>query len=315
MDKPIFCLMGPTASGKTDLACELMNAFPLEIISVDSAMVYRQMDVGTAKPEPDILLKAPHHLIDIISPIESYSAAEFCQDTNQLIDDILSRGKFPLLVGGTMMYFNALQKGLSSLPTADAAIREQIEQEAKGVGWAKLHEKLSLVDPETAAKIHPNDTQRIGRALEVYRISGKPLSEHFKKDEEKRPAGHFVNLLLMPENRAWLHQRIELRFNQMLAAGMIDEVKALLDQWPELTLDYPSMRSVGYRQVYLYLQGEYDKNTLISKGVAATRQLAKRQLTWLRHWPDGESFIAEDTNVCQQVMAWIEKLLDNRPRI
>ncbi len=264
---------------------------PCEIISVDSAMIYRGMDIGTAKPDAQTLARAPHHLIDILDPPGSYSAAQFCLDATRLCDAIIARGNIPLLVGGTMMYFRALQQGLSVLPEADAAIREQLLQEAATHGWTFMHNRLAGIDPDAAARIHPHDTQRIQRALEVHAVTGQSLSALLT--EVPKPAVfRFENILLLPENRAWLHARIDQRFAHMLAHGLIDEVKGLLNRW-HLTPEQPALRCVGYRQVYEYLQGEYDYTTLCAKGAAATRQLAKRQLTWLRHWPDGKVFAAE----------------------
>lgn len=287
-----ICLMGPTASGKTAVACELVQQFPCEIISVDSAMIYRGMDIGTAKPDAQILALAPHHLIDICNPDQSYSAAQFCVDATQLCHSIWQKGRVPLLVGGTMMYFRALQDGLSTLPQADSLVRLQIEQEAKQEGWAFMHAKLAKIDSVSSLKIHPNDTQRIQRALEVYALTGQPLSNYLGQSQTLSSFS-FINWMLMPKDRSWLHERIGLRFQQMLEAGFIDEVVDLLQHW-QLTTNHPALRCVGYRQVFEYLQGDYNKNTLIEKGQAATRQLAKRQLTWLRNWPNAEAIIIDD---------------------
>ena len=297
----VFCLMGPTASGKTALACELVKAFPCEIISVDSAMIYRGMTIGTAKPDAETLAYAPHHLIDICNPDASYSAAQFCSDATSLCHSILAKGKIPLLVGGTMMYFKALQDGLSILPQADESIRNQLSQEAQQEGWAVMHAKLAHIDPAAAARIHPNDTQRIQRALEVYLLTGQSLSD-FLQMPTVSPVFSFVNILLLPAERAWLHERINLRFKAMLQEGLIEEVEYLLQQWP-LTKNHPALRCVGYRQVFDYLQGDYDKATLCDKGMAATRQLAKRQLTWLRNWPGGHPFVAENTTTSADVFS------------
>ncbi|MBA4696325.1 MAG: tRNA (adenosine(37)-N6)-dimethylallyltransferase MiaA [Legionella sp.] len=283
MAKFVFCLMGPTASYKTHLACELSTVFPLEIISVDSAMIYQGMDIGTAKPSALLLERFPHHLVDIINPTETYSAAQFCDDVHLLIKDSWSRGKWPFLVGGTMMYFNALQQGLSSLPEADIEIRKQLLAQAEEQGWAALHAELTQIDPFAASRIHTNDTQRIQRALEVYRITGRSLTELCQSPKE-HSLYTFVNLILFPEQRDKLHRRIEQRFKQMLDDNLIAEVISLLQTWP-LALDAVSLRSVGYRQVVEYLRGDYGQTALYEKGAAATRQLAKRQLTWLRHWP------------------------------
>ncbi len=295
MGSAVICLMGPTASGKTDLACELVTRLPCEIISVDSAMIYRGMDIGTAKPDAETLSRAPHHLIDILDPPASYSAAQFCEDATLLCESIIGRGNIPLLVGGTMMYFRAFQQGLSALPEADEQVREQLLEQAQTHGWAFMHDKLVQVDPLAAARIHPNDTQRIQRALEVHTITGQSLSAYLQ--EGSTPSAYqCINIMLLPADRAWLHARIERRFEHMLKAGLIDEVKDLLQRW-ELTSDHPALRCVGYRQVYDYLQGEADYDTLRAKGEAATRQLAKRQLTWLRHWRDGDPFEAENPDI------------------
>jgi tRNA dimethylallyltransferase len=308
MPETIICLMGPTASGKTALACELVSRFPFEIISVDSAMIYRGMDIGTAKPSPEELLRAPHHLIDIKDPIEAYSAAQFCDDTLLLCESILQRGKKPLLVGGTMMYFNALQQGLSVLPQANEDLRQTLEQEAMQKGWAYMHAKLAAVDPQTAARVHAHDTQRIQRALEVYHTTGIPLSQCL--GEKKTSSYHFASLALFPQDRAWLHQGIAQRFLQMLTMGFIEEVEGLLQQWP-LHPQLPAMRCVGYRQVFDYLQGLCDRAQLPDKGIAATRQLAKRQLTWLRHWEDICYYDPQTPDFTDRVIAKITEILDN----
>lgn len=309
MTDVIVCLMGPTASGKTNIACELVKLFPFEIISVDSALIYREMNIGTAKPEKNILAQAPHHLIDVLDPSESYSAAEFCKDTNQLIKEIQQRGNMPLLVGGTMMYFRALQQGLSALPEADEMLRNKFLKEAETLGWPAMHSKLQAVDPLTALRIHPHDSQRIQRALEVFELTGKPLSA-FYANQTNQPPRRYCNIALMPANRAWLHERIALRFNQMIADGFIEEVRTLLEKW-QLTAKHPSMRSVGYRQAMSYLNNEIDFEALIATGIAATRQLAKRQLTWLRHWPDCEYVEPQNGNVTREIMVIIKKMLDN----
>lgn len=301
MSNVIFCLMGPTASGKTALACELVQHLPVEIISVDSAMIYRDMNIGTAKPDKQTLAAAPHHLIDILNPPDHYSAAHFCEDATRISKQIISKGKIPFLVGGTMMYFRALQQGLSSLPEADENVRAQLLQQAEQHGWAYMHEELARVDVLSAARIHPNDSQRIQRALEVYQITNKPLSELLSSSKDMS-AYRFVNLVLMPTDRAWLHQRIAQRFDQMLTDGLISEVEALLQKW-HLTEADPSMRTVGYRQVLAYLGGECDYADMCAKGVAATRQLAKRQLTWLRHWPGSFVFSAESSANADDILA------------
>jgi len=308
MLKHLFCLMGPTASGKTAIACELVQQFPFEIISVDSAMIYRGMDIGTAKPDADTLKHAPHHLIDILDPPSSYSAALFCADVARLSESIISRGKIPLLVGGTMMYFRALQQGLSLLPSKDDKLRAELVELATLHGSAYLHQKLAEVDAPTAAKLHPNDTQRIQRALEVFSLTKKPLSTWLQTAED-RSGYQFYNVILMPEAREWLHKRIEARFEEMLTLGLIEEVECLIKKWP-FTAETPSMRTVGYRQVLSFLQGDYDFETMKNKGIAATRQLAKRQLTWLRHWPEGNLFKAENLSTTREIMAIMQELLD-----
>lgn len=278
----VIFLMGPTASGKTALAMALQQALPVEIISVDSALIYRGMDIGSAKPTADELTQVPHHLIDIRDPAESYSAADFRSDALRLIADIQHRGNIPLLVGGTMLYFKALLDGISPLPEAQPEVRQQLEQEAEKLGWAELHRQLAEVDPVSAARIHPNDPQRINRALEVYRITGQSLTELTAQKGE--PFAYPVHqFAIAPQDRAVLHQRIALRYVQMLDSGFEDEVR-VLKQRPDLHLDLPSMRCVGYRQMWQYLDGECSYDEMVQRGIAATRQLAKRQLTWLRSW-------------------------------
>lgn len=307
-EKPlVICLMGPTASGKTALAVELVQRFPLEIISIDSAMIYRGMDIGSAKPDAATLSKAPHHLIDILDPTEAYSAAQCCDDVNALCAAIVQRGHVPLLTGGTMMYFHALQQGLATLPEADAAVRQALLDEATIYGWGYMHKRLAEVDPVSGARIHPNDTQRIQRALEVFAVTQTPLSTLW--DTSKlTPAYRFMNLILMPEDRSWLHERIALRFQQMLAEGLIDEVTHLITTW-SLTATHPAMKSVGYRQVWAYLQGEYNQAMLAEKGIAATRQLAKRQLTWLRHWTEKHVLTAEHPAILDEMIRLIDDSL------
>lgn len=282
-DKPtaIF-LMGPTASGKTDLAIALAQALPCEIISVDSALIYRDMDIGTAKPTKEELAQAPHRLIDILDPAESYSVADFRRDALRHMQQISERGNIPLLVGGTMMYYKALLEGLSPLPVSDPSVRAQLEKEAAERGWQAMHEELQRVDPVCAARIHPNDPQRLTRALEVFRISGTPLSELQAKKSEPIPFS-VKNFSICPEDRGILHQRIAQRFEQMVELGFQQEVEALRARG-DLHLDLPSMRCVGYRQMWQYLDGDIDHDEMVYRGIVATRQLAKRQLTWLRSW-------------------------------
>ncbi|MEZ9822356.1 tRNA (adenosine(37)-N6)-dimethylallyltransferase MiaA [Shewanella sp. 10N.286.45.A1] len=280
----IITLMGPTASGKTALAIELVKNYDCEIISVDSALIYQQMDVGSAKPDAAELAVAPHHLIDIIDPAQSYSAADFRKDALLKIEDIISRGKTPLLVGGTMMYFKALIEGLSPLPGANEEIRAQIAAEAEADGWQALHDQLKEIDPVAAERIHPNDPQRLARALEVFRISGKSLTELTKVKSDAFPY-EAIQFAIAPNDRKVLHKAIETRFKAMLGLGFVAEVEKLKSR-DDLHLELPSMRCVGYRQCWQYLDGEYDYETMVEKAIVATRQLAKRQLTWLRGWPD-----------------------------
>lgn len=310
MGQSIFCLMGPTASGKTQLAVQLVQHFPMEIISVDSAMVYRDMNIGTAKPSAEILKIAPHRLIDIRDPAEPYSAAQFCDDALCEINDIFSQGKIPLLVGGTMLYFRALQQGLSDLPSADSAVREKLNAEAELIGWPVLHERLLSVDPVSAKRIHPNDSQRIQRALEVFEISGKTLTEWQQETSNKSDHFNVFNFAVAPNNRAVLHERIAIRFKQMLQEGLIEEVQKLFARG-DLNLQMPSMRSVGYRQVWEYLAGHYDYDEMQEKGIIATRQLAKRQLTWLRSWPDLTWFDSEAGDLFEKVGDLVSRALSS----
>ncbi|MGK2952885.1 MAG: tRNA (adenosine(37)-N6)-dimethylallyltransferase MiaA [Thiobacillus sp.] len=299
---PAIFLMGPTASGKTALAVSLVERFPLEIISVDSALVYRGMDIGTAKPDAPTVARAPHHLLDIRNPTEAYSAASFCDDARQLMADIVARGNVPLLVGGTMLYFRALLRGLDDLPRADAALRKELEAEAAARGWPALHGDLAAVDPATAARLAPNDSQRIGRALEIFRLTGTPMSALLDRVQSELPY-RVLQLALIPSDRAVLHQRIADRFDVMLADGLLDEVETLRRTYA-LTPDLPAMRAVGYRQAWAYLEGETSLGELREQGIAATRQLAKRQLTWLRSWPDAVALdcLAEDAEAQATVL-------------
>jgi tRNA dimethylallyltransferase len=286
---PAIVLLGPTASGKSALALEIALCFPVEIVSVDSAQVYRGMDLGTAKPAAAERAAVPHHLIDIIDPEQSYSAAQFRADALRLMREIAARGRVPLLVGGTMLYFKALREGLSDLPQADAAVRAALEAEAREKGWPALHAELARIDPATAARLKPGDAQRIQRALEVFRVTGKPLSA-LQGARVAAPARHrFLQLALVPAERALLHRRIERRFDAMLAAGLVEELAALRRKYA-LHAGLPSMRCVGYRQAWEHLEGAYDRATLRERGIYATRQLAKRQLTWLRAMPEVQAF-------------------------
>ncbi|MBJ7537543.1 tRNA (adenosine(37)-N6)-dimethylallyltransferase MiaA [Marinomonas transparens] len=306
MTKPsVVCLMGPTASGKTGLAVELAQHHNFEIISVDSALVYKGMDIGTAKPDANILAKAPHRLIDIIDPLESYSAADFVLDAVEQSQEILAKGKTPLLVGGTMMYFNALQKGLAEMPQADADVRRQIEKEALESGWDALHEALKKVDPEAALRIHPNDPQRLQRALEVYRLSGKTMTQLWAEQEPMSLPFDLVNLAVMPKERSVLHERIEQRFYDMMEQGFLAEVEGFY-QRGDLSIEMPSMRCVGYRQLWQYLDGDDLLDDAIFKGVVATRQLAKRQLTWLRGWENLAIFDSLSKDLVPEALNYIE---------
>ncbi|MBT2339638.1 MULTISPECIES: tRNA (adenosine(37)-N6)-dimethylallyltransferase MiaA [Pseudomonas] len=306
---PAIFLMGPTAAGKTDLAIELTKVLPCELISVDSALVYRGMDIGTAKPSKALLAEFPHRLIDILDPAEAYSAADFRRDALQAMAQITARGKIPLLVGGTMLYYKALVEGLADMPAADPEVRAQIEDEAARLGWQTLHAQLALIDPESAARIHPNDPQRLSRALEVYRVSGLSMTalrqQQSAQSTEAAASGlqqlpyTVANLAIAPANRQVLHRRIEQRFTLMLEQGFIDEVVALRER-SDLHTGLPSIRAVGYRQVWDYLDGKLTSAEMQERGIIATRQLAKRQFTWLRSWTD---------------LHWLDSLdCDNLPR-
>ena len=288
----IISLMGPTASGKTAFAMELYDKYPIDIISVDSALIYRGMDIGSAKPTKQEQQEYPHKLIDICDPAESYSAANFRYDAIEEIEKSLSNGRTPLLVGGTMLYFKALIDGLSPLTAADSEIRQQIEEKANKLGWQAIHEELKKVDPVSAQRIHPNDPQRLNRALEVYLISGKSLTELTQESGEALPYD-IMQLAIMPEDRAELHQRIEQRFLQMLDQGFEDEVKTLMLR-SDLHTNLPSIRCVGYRQMWEYLNGDISYDEMVFKGICATRQLAKRQITWLRGWKQPITWLNQD---------------------
>jgi len=280
---PAIFLMGPTASGKSQIALDIATHFPVEIVSVDSAQVYRFMDVGTAKPGQTVLSQTPHHLIDIINPDQQYSAAQFRVDALNIMKTITQRNKIPLLVGGTMLYFRALQEGLSELPSADANLRLSIERMGKESGWPAMHRKLEELDPETAIRIKPADSQRIQRALEICYLAQQPLSELLKNPKAADFPYRTINIALIPKERSLLHARIATRFEAMLHSGLINEVQSIRQRFPALSDQSPSMRCVGYRQTCLYLNGEINVAELFDKGTAATRQLAKRQLTWLRN--------------------------------
>ena len=277
-------LVGPTASGKSGLSLALARELDVEIISMDSALVYRGMDIGTAKPTPEERAVCPHHLIDIRDIGEAYSAADFLDDTVKLVREIRARGRFPLIVGGTMLYAKALRDGINNMPSTDPAVREAVAREAAEIGWPAMHAKLAEVDPTAAARLSANDSQRIGRALEVFRMTGKPLSA-FHAERAAEPALQMIAVGLLPPDRKRLHERIELRFDQMLADGFLDEMRTLMKR-PDYDPESPAMRAVGYRQAIDYLEGRTDAAAFHLAGVAATRQLAKRQMTWMRSMPD-----------------------------
>lgn len=306
---PAILLMGPTASGKTAVAVQLASTLPCEIISVDSALVYKDMDIGTAKPDAETLKRAPHHLINVIEPHESYSAARFRDDALTLMREITERGNIPLLVGGTMLYFKALVEGLNDLPEADSTIRLIIETMADEDGWPAVHDKLRKVDPETAARLEPNDSQRIQRALEIYYITGKSMTDLLKKPKYVYFPYTPIRIALLPADRAVLHQRIEQRFDAMLKAGLVDELRRLQDEYA-LEPDTPSMRCVGYRQAWDHLSGKISLEELREQGIAATRQLAKRQLTWLRSAEEFTEFDCLAENVGDRVLEYIRQELE-----
>ena len=306
---PAILLMGPTASGKSALTLALAERFPLEIVSVDSAQVYRHMDIGTAKPDAATREKYPHHLIDLIDPMERYSAARFRVDALKAMRDIAARGRIPLLAGGTMLYFKALLDGLSTLPTADPAIRADIDAMAREAGWPGVHRELARIDAQTAARLDPNDAQRIQRALEVFRLSGSPMSALVAQGRDADLPFRLIALGLAPSDRAILHQRIAGRLDQMLAAGLVDEVRQLRADF-SLDPTLPSMRCVGYRQVWHFLDGEFNAGDLREKAVAATRQLAKRQLTWLRSMTGVTTFDCLAGDLHRQVAEWLKREIE-----
>ena len=301
--------MGPTASGKTGLAFELADRLPVDIVSVDSAQVFRDMNIGTAKPDASTLARYPHRLIDLISPEERYSAARFRADALQAMADITARGRVPLLVGGTMLYFKALREGLADLPPADPALRAAIDAEAAAHGWPALHAELARLDPATAARLKPNDAQRIQRAVEVLRLSGRPLDEFFAAQRQAALPYRVLALALVPADRAVLHQRIAARFDAMLAAGLVDEVIALRRRY-RLEADLPSMRCVGYRQVWEHLEGILPGSALRERGIFATRQFAKRQLTWLRSMADIDAVDSLDAAAMARLPARCAAFID-----
>lgn len=298
-------LMGPTASGKTDLAIALRQQLPVEVISVDSALIYKGMDIGTAKPTPAELTLAPHRLIDILDPKESYSAMNFREDALKEMAEISASGRIPLLVGGTMLYYKALLEGLSPLPSADPIIRTEIEEKATKIGWGGMHQELLAIDPLAGARINPNDSQRINRALEVFYITGKTMTELTAEKGEALPY-RLLQFAIAPQDRAILHERIALRFQKMMDLGFEEEVKRLFLR-EDLHIDLPSIRCVGYRQMWEYLQGDISLDEAIYKGICATRQLAKRQITWLRGWKDEITWL-DSLNPEQAKLTMIDKI-------
>lgn len=295
---PALFIIGPTASGKTGLAIKLMQYFPIELISVDSALVYKGMDVGTAKPTDEELQQAPHRLISFLDPSEPYSAAEFRKDALKEMIDITERGNIPVLVGGTMLYFRALEYGLAKLPEADVKIRAELAERGDRHGWDVLHQELNVVDPVSATRIHPNDKQRIQRALEVYMLTGKSLTWHQKDAQMDALPYRLMKIALIPESRDWIRELAEVRFNQMLDKGLLDEVKQLYERG-DLNSDLPAMRSVGYRQIWDYLDGKTDFNEMKELAIIATRQLAKRQMTWMRSEKDITPYGAKNYDILE----------------
>lgn len=307
---PVIFVMGPTSAGKTGLAVELARRYPVDIISVDSAMVYRQMDIGTAKPEAAVLREAPHRLIDIRDPSESYSAAEFREDALLEMAKITAQGRLPLLVGGTQLYFRALSGGLADLPAADSGIRQQLETEARQLGWPALHSRLQRLDPLIASRIHPNDPQRIQRALEVISLSGRPMSELQSQQSARNFPYRVLRLVICPESRSELHQRINQRFLQMLHQGLLTEVQALM-QRGDLDPRMPALRCVGYRQAWSHLSGKINELEMIRQAQAATRQLAKRQLTWLRRETEALWYDLRQENAGKMVLQSFDRFLES----
>lgn len=299
----VVCILGPTASGKTAVACELSKLLDCQLISVDSSQIYRRMDLGSAKPTPQELIQFPHELIDVREPWETYSAADFCRDATRLIGQAVDAGRLPVLVGGTMLYFKAFAEGLAPLPPADASVRERIETMAVQDGWAAVHDKLAAVDPQSAKRIHPNDPQRIQRALEVHLLTGRALSEWHAATPDGGYQGTLKQYALYPEERKLIHLQINQRFDTMLERGLVDEVRALQAE-PQIHAELPSQRAVGYRQTWQYLDGSIDYERLLESGKAATRQLAKRQLTWIRGMSSlvrYDSFITSPADIAARI--------------
>lgn len=301
-DLPILCLAGPTASGKSASTHILAQHWPIEVIVMDSATIYRDMDIGTAKPSAEEQAAIPHHLLDIRDPAESYSAAEFATDATRLIQEIRARGHYPVLCGGTMLYYKALREGLNDLPQADPAIRQQLDERAQEISWPGMHEELTRIDPVTAARLAPRDSQRIQRALEIFHISGKTMSDWLKDKAQPQEGSHqYVTMSLEPEDRSWLHKRIAVRYHDMIEQGLLQEVEKLY-QRPDLHPGLPSIRCVGYRQLWSYLDGEVSLDLAIEQAIAATRQLAKRQLTWLRSEPERQQFNCQNPQAAEQIV-------------
>ena len=308
---PAIFLMGPTASGKTALAMALYEKLPVEIISVDSSQVYRGMDIGTAKPTAAERAHAPHRLIDIRDPAQAYSASEFCADALREMEDITRQHRIPLLVGGTMFYFHALEYGLSELPSADPEIRARLTREAGHMGWPEMHRRLQAVDPVAAGQIKPNDAQRIQRALELFELTGQPPSQLKHAAPPQAPPYHFIKIALVPRERRLLHARISQRFNAMLEQGLVDEVKRLYSRG-DLDLNMPSMRMVGYRQIWEYLTNKINYNEMVNKAIAATRQLAKRQMTWLRAYPGVQFLYMEEKLPVKACLDYLQGIVHPR---
>ena len=300
LPRAIF-LMGPTASGKTALAIDLVENYNCEIISVDSALVYKGMDIGTAKPDAELQARAPHRLIDLIDPTEAYSAANFREDALREMADITAKGKVPLLVGGTMMYFKFLRDGAAQLPKADEAVRQRLLAQGEEFGWPHMHAQLAKVDPVAAERLKPMDSQRIQRALEVFEVSGKTLTQFWAEQDEQPLPYDVISFAVMPKERKTLHKRIAQRYQIMMKQGFVEEVKTLFARG-DLHEELPSIRCVGYRQVWQYLKGEIDYDEMVERGIIATRQLAKRQITWLRSWPDLNWLDTEDPNLLQSAL-------------
>lgn len=307
-DLPILCLAGPTASGKSASTHILAQHWPIEVIVMDSATIYRDMDIGTAKPSAEEQAAILHHLLDIRDPAESYSAAEFATDATRLIQEIRARGHYPVLCGGTMLYYKALREGLNDLPQADPAIRQQLDERAQEIGWPGMHEELTRIDPATAARLAPRDSQRIQRALEIFHISGKTMSDWLKDKAQPQEGSHqYVTMSLEPEDRSWLHKRIAVRYHDMIEQGLLQEVEKLY-QRPDLHPGLPSIRCVGYRQLWSYLDGEVSLDLAIEQAIAATRQLAKRQLTWLRSEPERQQFNCQNPQAAEQIVQAVRQI-------